>query len=183
MLQKVLAYIRSKDGIMKPSHTRLNFMGDVKQKTFIGGIFSMFISLYVLYIAVDKAHYMIMRVNPTIRSIVKGYHQDDKVRLEDLPVVLLEIWGQDTSRDEHHKLGEGDSARSMFKPIELDESTKRYMDIKLKQVTVHFNDQGHEWTESKYFGVEKCKEDFFVKTDLEKEFWDKHKDSSQMYCL
>jgi hypothetical protein len=71
-------------------------------------------------------------------------------------------------QDEHHKLKEGDSASSMFKPIELDENTKRYMDIRVKQVTMHLNDQGHEWTETKYFDIDKCKEDFFVKTDLEK---------------
>jgi hypothetical protein len=49
-----------------------------------------------------------------------------------MPVVLIEIWGQDTSKDVHHKLEEGDLATSMFKPIELNESTKKYINIKLK---------------------------------------------------
>jgi hypothetical protein len=48
---------------------------------------------------------------------------------------------------------------------------------------MHNNDQGREWTETKYFSIDKCKEDFFVKTDLEKEFWARHKDRSHMYCL
>jgi hypothetical protein len=45
------------------------------------------------------------------------------------------------------------------------------------------NDEGHEWIENKYFDIDKCKEEFFVKTDLEKEFWARHKEHSKLYCL
>ena len=40
MLSFIGGYLRSQDEIVKPSHTRLNFEGDTKQKTIIGGVIS-----------------------------------------------------------------------------------------------------------------------------------------------
>ena len=68
MLEKLRNYVRGKDEIVKPSHTRLNFMGDVKQKTFVGGMLSIFIGLYVLYIALDRGLTMVLRHDPAIKS-------------------------------------------------------------------------------------------------------------------
>ena len=33
------------------------------------------------------------------------------------------------------------------------------------------NEIDEEWIEHKYFDIDLCKEEFFVKTELEKEFW------------
>ena len=68
MFAGIVNYIKKGDEIVKPSHTRLNFNGDVKQKTLIGGLLSYFIAFYVFYIAIKQGVRMANREGPKINS-------------------------------------------------------------------------------------------------------------------
>ena len=62
----------------------------------------------------------------------------------------------------HAQLELGDEASKMFESIDLNYDTKRYLNFRLKQVTLHMKEgKDKEWVENKYFNIEKCKEDFF----------------------
>lgn len=59
MIKKLLNYIKVKDSVTIPSALQLHFDGDIKIKTLGGGLISILIQLYVLYIAISKGVRMV----------------------------------------------------------------------------------------------------------------------------
>ena len=68
MLSYISDYVKTSDDITKPSHTRLNYNGDIKQKTLLGGFLSICVSLYVTWIAISKGTQMVQLDGPKIDS-------------------------------------------------------------------------------------------------------------------
>ncbi len=62
--------IRSQDIIVQPLVNSLHFDSNLKQKTFIGGLASLSIKFYVIYIAIFKGIQMVSRDKPYITSNV-----------------------------------------------------------------------------------------------------------------
>ena len=52
MFGKVFEYITDADELTPPQASNLHFKTDYLQKTFIGGLISMGVSLYVVYVAI-----------------------------------------------------------------------------------------------------------------------------------
>jgi hypothetical protein len=72
VVSQVVNYIKTYDDIVKPSHTRLNFQSDKLQKSLIGGLLSIFVTLFVLEIAIEKGIKMVSLNGPSISSQFKG---------------------------------------------------------------------------------------------------------------
>ena len=49
--KSAVTYITDKDDLVTPSHQNLHFQTDYMQKTFVGGLISMGVTLYVLSVA------------------------------------------------------------------------------------------------------------------------------------
>ena len=49
--KSVFSYITDKDEVVTPSHQNLHFQTDYMSKTFVGGIISLGVSIYVLSVA------------------------------------------------------------------------------------------------------------------------------------
>ena len=92
-LGEIYRWVRSKDGINPPSSGKLNFEGDVRQKTIIGGLVSLFVSGYVLYIAYTKGSIMVGLHNPYMSSLEStlDYVATGNVSLSELPLTLIDV--------------------------------------------------------------------------------------------
>ena len=69
ILNKIIQLICSRDSIVDPSVLKLHFNGDVKIKTLIGGLLSIFIDVYVSYTAITKFIKMVTYQDPTITQL------------------------------------------------------------------------------------------------------------------
>ena len=49
--KSIATYITDKDELVTPSHQNLHFQTDYMQKTFVGGLISLGVTLYVLSVA------------------------------------------------------------------------------------------------------------------------------------
>lgn len=67
--KSVADYIQSKDKIVKPSSSFLHFEHDWQQKTLLGGLVSMSVSIYLLYIVYTNGRKMIKKDSNQIISI------------------------------------------------------------------------------------------------------------------
>lgn len=77
MFGKVFEYITDADELTPPQASNLHFKTDYLQKTFIGGLISMGVSLYVVYVAITKGIQMFSFDGPTITSIAEKMNYDD----------------------------------------------------------------------------------------------------------
>ena len=77
-----------------------------------------------------------------------------------IPTILFDIWGVDKSIG---VTSEYDG--SPLVNIDLSRENRRFMNLRLNQVTNSFNEQGEMITTNKYFKVEKCTEEFYTKKD------------------
>ena len=66
IINKIVSLISDRDIIVDPSVLKLHFDGDLKIKTLIGGMLSLFIEAYVIYTAVTKSINMITFDDPSI---------------------------------------------------------------------------------------------------------------------
>lgn len=90
------------DEIYPPSAGNLHFQGDTKQKTFIGGLASFGVTLFVLYFCYDNGKRMFGYGDPALSSLAEmmKYDEVDKVPISDTAKILFEILeGGDTSVD------------------------------------------------------------------------------------
>jgi hypothetical protein len=66
--------------------------------------------------------------------------------------------------------------------VELNRETERYMKFRVKQTTIGFDEKNNTINSEKFFKMEKCSEEFFSHTEMEKEFMQRYKDNI-FYCL
>ena len=69
IINKIVTSISNRDEIVDPSALKLHFDGDVKIKTLIGGLISIFIEAFVIYTAVSKSIHMSSSSDPQITQI------------------------------------------------------------------------------------------------------------------
>ena len=78
---KLVNYIEKKitasDGIAKTTYERIHCEGNSKTKTFIGGMFSILIKYYVMYIGIINLAKMFGYDTPYIKSIERGIDTSD----------------------------------------------------------------------------------------------------------
>ena len=67
----VVDWIRNSDEIVEPSASTLHFQGDSKQKTFIGGVASMLVTGYLLFMVYSNGKKMVMRDDNKITSLLE----------------------------------------------------------------------------------------------------------------
>ena len=72
MLQKLQAYIKSKDCIVEPSALRLHFNTDSKIKTVFGGAVTVIVRLIVFAIFISKAVIMFNYLQPYLFQLETG---------------------------------------------------------------------------------------------------------------
>ena len=65
----VLSYITDKDEVVTPSHQNLHFQTDFMQKTFVGGLVSLGVTIYVLSVAYSRGKQMLQYDDPVNTSI------------------------------------------------------------------------------------------------------------------
>ena len=68
----VLSYITDKDELVTPPHQNLHFQTDYMQKTFVGGIISLGVTIYVLSVAYARGKQMLQYDDPVNTSIEQG---------------------------------------------------------------------------------------------------------------
>ena len=92
--QSVTSYITDQDGVVSPPHQKLHFQHDARQKTLIGGLISLGISIYVLNVAYERGKQMLQYGDPSMTSIEQGMDQDEvgKLKLNELSKPLLEFF-------------------------------------------------------------------------------------------
>jgi predicted XRE-type DNA-binding protein len=64
-------WIRDKDEIVKPSAHTLHFQGDSKQKTMVGGISSMSVTAYLLFMVYTNGSKLIGKDDNQITSLME----------------------------------------------------------------------------------------------------------------
>ena len=81
------------DEIYPPSAGNLHFKGDTKQKTFIGGLASFGVTLFVLYFVYGNATRMFTRSDASLSSLAEQMRYDDvaKVSIDKVAKILFEI--------------------------------------------------------------------------------------------
>jgi hypothetical protein len=63
--------VRDKDEIVEPGASQLHFQGDSKQKTFIGGLASMGVTLYLLFMVYTNGKKLIYKEDNSITSLME----------------------------------------------------------------------------------------------------------------
>lgn len=57
--QSIMSFVTDKDELVEPSHQKLHFKTDSKQKTFFGGLISLGITIYVFNVAYKRGRQML----------------------------------------------------------------------------------------------------------------------------
>ena len=68
-LNSIISFITDKDKVVNPSHKNLHFQKDRQQKTFLGGIITIGVTLFVLSIAYVRGNQMINFSDPEMTSV------------------------------------------------------------------------------------------------------------------
>ena len=111
---------------------------------------------------------------PKINSQIQGLKDLDlRATPEEIPKVLFEVWATNPE-------GTGSDGSPMTS-FELTKETEKYMKIRLQQVETTYP-EGEETKIYKYFDINKCTEEFYAKSEMEKSFWDYNK-KKHLYCL
>ena len=151
-----MKFVRKQDKVVHPGASQLHFKGDKNQRTVIGGLASLLVTFYLYFIIFDNGIKMVRLRNNSISSLVDQMHYDEvgKAFLNQTAKPLLEI------------LERGDST------IDLEsENYKRYINIRVNNKKMTFDDDGELIEQNDFFPVTKCSEYNFQKTDFEKEYW------------
>jgi hypothetical protein len=69
VIKKISNFIREKDEIVSPSANELHFNTDHKQKTMAGGVASLLVSCYVLFMVYSNGSKMIFKDNNDYKSL------------------------------------------------------------------------------------------------------------------
>ena len=125
-MKQVKDYIRDLDEIYPPSSTSLHFQGDRKQKTFIGGLASFGVTLFVLYFCYDNGKRMFGFGDPALSSLAEKMKYDEvgQVKIGDVAKILFEI------------LEDGDTAVDLEA---VEGGYKQYVDIRLNNKEKKWN--------------------------------------------
>lgn len=122
---------------------------------------------------------------PMINSQLKGLMDTSMVvkpheLREEFPTVLFELLGQSQSGTG------GEDAGNPISNIELTRENRRYLHLRLMQVTQKFDQDGNIQTSREYFNMEKCTEEHFVGDEEEggirRQFWERNR-SRAFYCI
>jgi len=89
----ISSWVRDKDEIVEPGASQLHFQGDSKQKTFVGGLASMAVTGYFLFMVYTNGRKLIMKGDNSINSLMEqmNYGEVGKVYLDKMAKPLLEV--------------------------------------------------------------------------------------------
>lgn len=148
-IHSLSAYLTSKDGIVLPSVLKLHFDNDMRIKTLVGGLTTIVINCYIIYIAVQKTLKMVKYNEPYISSF--SFYADEKheERYVDMSKTMLEIWHGDDSDA---------SGAALFNTVKLDRESRRYIHVRVKNVFQTYDENGVKNETHKYYPVTKCSE-------------------------
>ena len=80
-MKKLGAWIRSKDGLSEPGYALFHYDEDERQKTFVGGLGSLYVKVTVGYIAVTKGIQMFQRSGNSLLSVESGVTEEEHTKL------------------------------------------------------------------------------------------------------
>ena len=130
----------------------------------VGGIFSLMISLYVMYIAFTKGKQMLEYGEPDISSIAEENKLESKVFMKDISLPLLEITeGGDSTVD-----------------LEKDDYRK-YFHIRVRNIEKKFQ-EGQLVKTDTFYQVERCSESMFNENEYYQNYWKAFNERAQ-YCV
>ena len=93
-MKQVRNFIRDFDEIAPPSAGSLHFKGDFLTKSYLGGIASFGVTLFVLYqFWYMNGLMMVTKTDPSLSSLAESldYEAVGKIQIKDLPKMLFEI--------------------------------------------------------------------------------------------
>ena len=150
VIKDLARWVRDYDSIVTPSTENLHFQTDYKQKTLVGGVASLGVTIYVAFVVYTKGSQMIGLEDPYISSLEQNmdYELVGKVALDTVAKPLIEILEyEDTTVD-----------------LE-EEDYRQYIHLRLRNIIKSYPDDVYN-VESKYFPIEKCTADDFVDSEF-----------------
>ena len=168
IFDRILNKVRSKDELSDRGYSLFHYNGDIKSRTLLGGLGTLFIQIYVSYIACKKGIQMFGRQGPEILSIYSGLTSEDdsKFKIVDFIQPLLHIW-------------EGGTENPLT-TVELDRESRRYMKVRINNVHLTFRNNT-EFREHKYYPLQKCPQSYF-NTPFEKSYFNRYIVTEHVYC-
>lgn len=135
------------------------------QKTFVGGLISLGVTLYVISVAYARGKQMLQYDDPQNTSIEEGMVQED--------VGIIQI--STTAKPLFEIQAGGDNT------VDLEaENYRRYMHIRLNNIVKTF--EGDVMTKTNnYYELTKCREEFFQENDFYKTYW--AQSARHQYCI
>ena len=113
---------------------------------------------------------MLTYLQPEISSQNEPHAGHNKVFVKDVSKVLFYMFS-----------GMDGKSTNPYTTIKLDRESRKYIHVRLKEVTKSYND-GIESTAEKIFQINQCSEEFMSSTKYEQEFYAYNIDSNY-YCV
>lgn len=149
-------FLKSKDEIAPTGFSQLHIRNNLGQKTVVGGCLSLFVSLYVVFIAYTKGRQMLQFDSPDISSIEETmkYNVVGKIKMVSMAKPLFEI------------LEGGDNT------VDLEAvDYKKYINIRLVNVVKNIGEDGEVERTDKYYEIERCEKQDFEKNAYLRQYW------------
>ena len=164
------SFIRDFDEIYPPSVDGLHFKGDTKQKSFIGGLASFAVTVFVIFFVYGNGRKMFLRDDPTLSSLAEEliYESVAVVPIKKVGKILFQV------------------LENGYSTVNLDAvegGYRQYIHIRLLNHIYKYNaDKGKHDVIEKIYDLERCQASNFEGSDFEKQYFDLYSKYDQ-YCI
>ena len=145
--KSISSFIRERDEIVSPNASNLHFNTDLKQKTMIGGLASLLVSCYVIFMVIIQGKKMIYRLENSYKTLEEqmNYEEVGQQPLSLMSKPLFEI------------LENGDNTVDLG-----DDMSDSFINIRLRNIIKNYNNNTEQFEfYSNYYRMAKCEEKDF----------------------